>query len=257
MIDVRLFRRVQFSGAVASGAITFLLLAGIGMFVSQYLQLVLGYGPLEAALWGLPGMAGMVAGLFAATALAAKLRPAVIVASGLVFAAAGFALLAQVTAESGVAWVVASNVVLAAGIGAVVTIATDLVLATVPGDNAGAAAAVSETANEFGGAAGIALLGSLGALVYRLGLPSDFPAGAQETLGSAFEVAASLPADVGGSLMSVASQSFVSGMQWVAWIGAAGTVLIAGFVLVVLRHIAPQQASGRVPDHQLSGGTSA
>jgi DHA2 family multidrug resistance protein-like MFS transporter len=50
----------------------------------------------------------------------------VIVASGLVFTAAGFALLAQVTAQSGVAWVVAANVVLAAGIGAVVTIATDL-----------------------------------------------------------------------------------------------------------------------------------
>jgi MFS transporter, DHA2 family, multidrug resistance protein len=239
MIDVRLFRRAQFSGAVASGAITFLLLAGIGMYASQYLQLVLGYGPLDAALWGLPGMAGMMIGLYAATVLAARIRPAVIVASGLVFAAVGFALFAQITAQSGVGWVVASNVVLAAGIGAVVTIATDLVLATVPSDSAGAAAAVSETANEFGGAAGIALLGSLGALVYRLGLPDGVPAAARETLGSAFEVAATLPTDLGRSLTSVASQSFVSGIQWVSWIGAAGTLVIAGFVLVVLRRIEP------------------
>ncbi|MBP2325133.1 DHA2 family multidrug resistance protein-like MFS transporter [Kibdelosporangium banguiense] len=239
MIDVRLFRRAQFSGAVASGAITFLLLAGIGLFVSQYLQLVLGYSPFEAALWGLPGMAGMAFGLFAATTLATRIRPAVIVCSGLVITAAGFVLLAQVSAQSGVAWVVASNVVLAAGIGAVVTIATDLVLATVPSDSAGAAAAVSETANEFGGAAGIALLGSLGALVYRLGLPPDVPAAAQETIGSAFAVAAELPSNLGNALISTASQSFVNGMQWVAWIGAIGTVMIAGFVLVVLRHITP------------------
>jgi DHA2 family multidrug resistance protein-like MFS transporter len=177
----------------------------------------------------------------------------VIVASGLVVSAAGFALLAQVSAQSGVAWVVASQIVLAAGIGAVVTIATDLVLATVPSDSAGAAAAVSETANEFGGAAGIALLGSLGALVYRLGLPPEVPAAAQETLGSAFEVAARLPGELGSSLISAASQSFVNGMQWVAWIGAIGTVLIAAFVLVVLRHIAPPEdvnTSGRVPDDQ-------
>ncbi|MCE7010293.1 MFS transporter [Kibdelosporangium philippinense] len=247
MIDVRLFRRVQFSGAVVACAITFLVLAGLGMFVSQYLQLVLGYGPLKAALWSLPGMAGMFVGVSVATGIAAKIKPSLIVATGLTLGGLGFVLFAQVSVESGVGWVVASQLVMAAGIGAVATIATDLVLATVPKESAGAAAAISETANEFGGATGIALLGSLGAVVYRseleqtapAGLPGETLAQAKETLGSAFEVAATLPTALGDALRFAASSTFVDGLRWVAWIGAGGSVLIAAFVLVVLRRVPP------------------
>jgi DHA2 family multidrug resistance protein-like MFS transporter len=244
MIDVRLFRRAQFSGAVITGAITFLVLAGIGMFVSQYLQLVLGYGPMAAALWSLPAVAGMGIGVTLATALAARLRPALIVAPGLVLGAAGFALLAQIDAHAGVGWVVASWVVTSAGIGAVATISTDLVLATAPKESAGAGAAISETANEFGGAAGIALLGSLGAVVYRAELTDSAPAGvdlgpAKETLGAAFEVAAELPVTAREELLAAASSSFVTGIHWVSWIGAAGMVVIAAFVLVALRRVPP------------------
>ncbi|SMD25666.1 MFS transporter [Kibdelosporangium aridum] len=252
MVDVRLFRRAQFSGAVGACAITFLVLAGLGMFVSQYLQLVLGYGPLEAALWCLPGMAGMLVGVSTATAIAAKLKPSVIVASGLVLSGAGFALFAQVSVESGVAWVVASQIVLAGGIGAVATISTDLVLATAPKESAGAAAAISETANEFGGATGIALLGSLGAVVYRNdlelsapdGLPAEVLVQAKETLGSAFEAAASLPTALGDALRFAASSTFVNGVQWVAWIGAGGSVVVAAFVLLVLRRVPPTAPNG-------------
>jgi MFS transporter, DHA2 family, multidrug resistance protein len=239
MIDLRLFRRAQFSGAVLSAAITFLVLAGVGMFVAQYLQLVLGYGPFESALWSLPGMAGMLVGVSAATVLAGKVKPALIVAVGMAFSAISFALLAQITAESGLAWVVASQIVMTCGIGAVASIATDLVLATAPKENAGAAASISETANEFGGAIGIAVLGSLGALVYRdeldrTGLPSEILAQAKETLASAFQMSAELPGD---SLRSAAASAFVSGMQWVAWIGAAGSLFVGVFVLVVLRRV--------------------
>jgi DHA2 family multidrug resistance protein-like MFS transporter len=251
MLDVRLFRRAQFSGAVITGAVTFLVLAGIGMFVSQYLQLVLGYGPMAAALWSTPAVAGMALGVTLATMFAARLRPAVIVSTGLVLGAIGFGLLAQIDASAGVGWVVASWVVTSAGIGAVATISTDLVLATAPKESAGAGAAISETANEFGGAAGIALLGSLGAVVYKAELTDSAPAGhelgpAKETLGSAFEVAAGLPGTVRDQLVTAASQSFVTGIQWVAWIGAGGMVAIAAFVLVALRRV-PPTAGGHHP----------
>ncbi|RZQ60092.1 MFS transporter [Amycolatopsis suaedae] len=250
MVDVTLFRRPQFTGALGTCAVTFLVLAGIGLFVSQYLQLVLGYSPLVAALWSLPSVAGMGVGVSAATAIAGKVRPARIVAAGLCLAAVGFVLFAQVSAESGVAWVVASQVVLAAGIGGVATIATELVLATAPPERAGAASAISETANEFGGAAGIALLGSLGAVVYRGDLAESAPVGlapealarARETLGAAFDVATGLPADLGGALTSAASRSFVTGLQWVAWIGVAGSLLVAAFVAVALRSVRPTSA---------------
>ncbi|MGO1052742.1 MFS transporter [Crossiella sp. CA198] len=247
MIDVRLFRHVRFSGSIVACTITFLILAGIGLFVSQYLQLVLGYSPFEAALWSLPGIAGMLTGVGLATAVAARVRPAVLVATGLILTSAGFALFAQVGVESGVAWLLGSQVVLAAGVGAVASIATDLVLATAPPERAGAAAAISETANEFGGAAGIAILGSLGAVVYRAGLFDNPPAGltgeqlaaAGDTLATAVRLAGELSGEVGQALLLAARTSFVDGLHWVAWIGAAACLALSGFVLVVLRSVRP------------------
>ncbi|MFD6073152.1 MULTISPECIES: MFS transporter [Amycolatopsis] len=252
MIDIKLFRRAQFSGAVAACASTFLVLAGLGMFISQYLQLVLGFSPFQAALWSLPGIAGMLIGVSTGTALAVRVKPSRIVAVGLALGGVGFVLFAQVDVASGVGWVVASQVVMSSGIGAVATLSTDLVLATAPKESAGAAAAISETANEFGGAAGIALLGSLGAVVYRgelenlvpPGLPADVLASAKETLGAAFEAAAQLPAALGDGLRAAASQTFVNGLHWVAWIGTTGCFVLAGFVLVALRRVPPtSQAS--------------
>ncbi|MDA3645754.1 MFS transporter [Saccharopolyspora indica] len=252
MIEVGLFKKVSFSGAVAACAITFLVLAGLGMFISQYLQLVLGYSPFQAALWSVPGIGGMLIGVTVATSIAEKIRPALIVAVGLTLGAVGFALFAQVTPEAGVGWVVASQIVMSTGIGAVATISTDMVLATAPKESAGAAAAVSETANEFGGAMGIALLGSLGTVVYRSELDGALPPGvpanavqaAKETLASAFEVAATLPEQLGAALISAANRTFVDGLHWVAWIGAGGSLLIALFVLIVLRQVPPTAASG-------------
>ncbi|MET0135794.1 MAG: MFS transporter [Kibdelosporangium sp.] len=251
MIDVKLFARVQFSGAVLASTITFLVFSGLILYVTQYLQLVLGYGPLAAALWNIPGVLGVLVGVSWSAAVAARLRPAVIVATGLLFGSAGFVLVTPISATEGLAWVVASQVVLSIGIGTVATIATELVLATAPKESAGAGAAVSETANEFGGAAGIALLGSIGAGIYRAELtdtaPADVPvdalAAARESLGAAVRTAGDLPLHLRDSLIAAANQTFVTGMQWVAWIGAAGLLLMSAFVVVVLRRIPPTAGS--------------
>ncbi|ALG10244.1 MFS transporter [Kibdelosporangium phytohabitans] len=237
MIDIHLFRRPQFSGAVATGAITFALMAGLGLFISQYLQLVLGMSPLEAALWNLPGMAGMGLGVTVATALSARMRPALLVGMGLLVAAGAYVLLAQVDSTGGLGWVVTSQVLLAFGIGGVVTVATDLVMATAPKDRAGAAAALSETANEFGGAIGIAVLGSIAAAVYQANLPEHIVGPARETLGAAHQTAAHLPAELGGPLLRAANESFVGSMQWIVWLAAVGSVVIAAFVMLVLRRV--------------------
>ncbi|WP_232668747.1 MFS transporter [Pseudonocardia sp. TRM90224] len=245
MIDVRLFRRIAFTGAVVTCAVTFFLLAGSALFIAQYLQVVLGYTVLEAALWNVPGIVGMALGITAATALGGRARPAALVAAGLGVGAAGFALLAQVGPSTGLAWVVAAQVVLSCGIGAVSTVATGLVLSTAPVSGAGAASAVSESANELGAAFGIAVLGSIGTSVYAAtlaasapdGVPPDVVGAASETVGSATEIAATLPPDVGMALTAAADRAFVSGMQGVAWAGAVGAVAIGALVLVALRDV--------------------
>lgn len=48
--------------------------------------------------------------------------------------------------------IVVGSSVMTLGVGMVVLLATDVILATAPPERAGAAAALSETSNEFGGA---------------------------------------------------------------------------------------------------------
>ena len=82
-------------------------------------------------------------------------------------AAAGFVLLAQVSGEDGLATVVSGSVVFALGLAPVYTLAADIMVGAAPPERAGAAAGISETSSEFGGALGIAILGAIGTAVYR------------------------------------------------------------------------------------------
>ena len=106
------------------------------------------------------------------------------------------------------------------------TVTADVILSSVPKEQAGAASAVSETAYELGAALGIAVLGSIVTGVYRgFTGPSGTPAEAHESLGGAVEAASHLPADIAGPMLDAARQSFVDGLTLAAGTGA--TVLLA------------------------------
>lgn len=61
LLDMRLFRRRGFSGAVLADLLTVLGMSGLVFFLSQYLQLVQGRSPFEAGLAELPAAVGAVA----------------------------------------------------------------------------------------------------------------------------------------------------------------------------------------------------
>ena len=54
LIDLRLFRSRTFSASLAANTLSLAIVFGIFLFIAQYLQLVLGYSPLEAGLWTVP-----------------------------------------------------------------------------------------------------------------------------------------------------------------------------------------------------------
>jgi MFS transporter, DHA2 family, multidrug resistance protein len=99
----------------------------------------------------------------------------------------------------------------------VVTLATDMIVGSAPPEQAGAASGISETSAEFGGALGIAVLGSIGTAVYRnqvaARLPADVPPAAttatRETLGGAVAAAAQLPEPLAATLLGAAREAFV------------------------------------------------
>src|SRR5712671_4098485 len=169
LIDLRLFRAPGFGVSLATYTIGTFVAFGIFLFIRQYLQLVLGMGPLEAGLWTIPFAGGFILGSMLTPMIARRVYPARVVAAGLALAAVGFGVLTRVGGTPGVAVLVTGFVVYSLGLAPVFTLATDLIVGTAPPERAGAAAAISETGSELGGALGIAILGSIGTAVYRKG----------------------------------------------------------------------------------------
>jgi DHA2 family multidrug resistance protein-like MFS transporter len=177
--------------------------------------------------------------------LARTFRASTVMAVGLVSAAVGFSLFIGTGVDSSLGTVVAGSVLFALGMGPVFTLTNDLIIGSAPPERAGAAAGISETAAELGGALGIALFGSIGIALYRgamaTGIPSGVPPGAVEasrdTLGGAVEVASGLPEEVGSALIGAARAAFLRGMRVSAVISAVGTLALAIGVVTLLRRL--------------------
>ncbi len=254
LLDLRLFGNRAFSAALATNTLSFFVGFGILLFIAQYLQLVLGLSPLEAGLWMLPSSVGFIVGSMLAPVLVRRAHPAFVMAAGLVVAAVGFGLLTQLGGASGLAVLVAGSVVFSLGLAPVDTLAADLAVGAAPPERAGAASALSETSSEFGGALGIATLGSVGTAIYRSQVTDTLPAGvppqvaqaARDTLGGAVAAAGQLPDRLGAALLDTAREAFIQGLHLTFAISAALAVGIAILVVVLLRGVgATSQPEGQ------------
>jgi len=215
---------------------------GLFLFVSQYLQLVLGLSPLEAGLWSLPSSAGFIAGAMLAPTAFPAVRPAFVIAGGLALAAAGFVVIAQ-AGSLGV--VVAGSTVFSLGLSPVAGMATELIVGTAPPERSGAASAISETSSELGGALGIAVLGSIGAAVYRARMTDAVPAGvpdaaadaARDTPGGAAAAGDGLPLELATGLADAGHDAFTAALQATATTAAAVTAAAAVLAVALLRQV--------------------
>lgn len=239
LIDLQLFAAKAFSGSLATYSLGCFTLFGIFLFNAQYLQLVLRLAPLEAGLWSLPGALAFVAGSLLSPWLTRRLAPRTVVIGGLVLAAVGFLLIMRTGAASGLGWLVAGATLGSLGLAPVFTLATDLVVGAAPAEHAGAAAAISETSSELGGALGIALFGSIGAAVYRSGLAdgdarlADVAGAATSSYGAAASLAANLPRGAAAAFLAAARDAFMSSYHAVAAVGVA-TLVGAAMLAVAL-----------------------
>ncbi|HEY0216273.1 MAG TPA: MFS transporter [Cellulomonas sp.] len=241
MLDVALFRRATFSGAVSANLLSVLGFSGLLVIVSQFLQLVAGLDPLDAGIVLLPGLgASVLAGLLAVR-LVRYVRPGVLIGTSFLLSAGGYALAAfwgDVPTAAGIAVAFA---VLAVGSGLAETLTNDQITTAVPPEKAGAASAISETAYELGTTLGVALLGSVLNAAYRAqvvlpaGLTTAQAHTAAETLGGATEVAGGVVSPVGDALLESARLAFDSGMQRAAVVGIVVAVAAAVVSFVTLR----------------------
>jgi len=241
LLDTSLFGRPVFSAAVGANFTASFALAGLVLFLSQHLQLVVGLDPVQAGLSLMPGaVASIVAGL-AAVRLARALPLWALVPAGMLLASAGYALGTALGTDHRTGVVVASFALVGAGVGLAETLTNDAILSSVPPERAGAASGISETSYELGASLGVAVLGSVLAAVYRTdltlpgGLTDAQADAAGQTLGGAVALAGDLPGAVGTQLLTAAQDAFGHGVAVTSGIGALAVGVVAVVVGVVLR----------------------
>ncbi|MGW1215515.1 MFS transporter [Streptomyces sp. NPDC002499] len=154
------------------GAFLTVLLVTIGMFgvflfLTYYMQGVLGYSPVKTGVAYLPITVGMVVG---STQIAARLLnkvpPRVLIVPGLLIAAGALALIAQVGVEPAYAsHILPGMLMLGLGMGTAMMTSVSLATGSVAPRDAGAASATFNTAQQVGGSIGTALLNTIAATV--------------------------------------------------------------------------------------------
>jgi DHA2 family multidrug resistance protein-like MFS transporter len=247
LIDLRLFQMPGFSASLATYGFGIIVLFGGFLFIPQYLQLVRGLSPLQAGLWSMPWAIAFIVGSTLTPIIVRRVRPAFLMAAGLALAAPGFAVFTRVDATTSLVVFVAGTVIFSLGLAPAFTLTTDLIVGSAPPERAGAAAAISETSAEFGGALGIAVYGSIGIAVYRsmmagampIGVPANAAEAARATLGGAVAAAEHLPGQLGPALVEAARDAFVQGLRLSAAISVLGSLALAVFTALTLRNARP------------------
>jgi EmrB/QacA subfamily drug resistance transporter len=256
MLDLALFRRPAFVG-VSIG--TFAI--GSGMFamflyLTLYIQDILGYSPLQAGLRFLPltvvaffvsPMIGEVLG---------KVPTRAILGSGLALVSAGLLLMHGVSPDSSWTTLLAGFLVAGIGIGAANPSIASTALGVVPAARSGMASGINNTFRLGGVATGIAALGA----IFQGGIDSRLndqlgrvPAGLSDAVasGSTDAVIASAPPGRRAQLLDAANSAFTGSLNEILLVGAAVLVVgaVAASVLIRARdfHTEPVRAQPGEP----------
>lgn len=257
MLDPRNFLRRGFGAGSLSITVQFFAAFGFLFLALPYLQLVLGFSPLQASAALVPMALVVIPLSRVAPAIAGRLGTRVTGAIGLSLMATGFLVVATLDPSSSYWQFLAGLVPFGAGMALAGAPATTAIVASLPPEKQGVASAVNDVSRELGGALGIAVLGSVLNDAYRTGiseptaaLPPDVAEAATSSLAAALQIGESLGAQ-GAPLVAAAQSAFMSGMTASMLVGAA--FLLGGAAFVALRapgrtESSANARSGSVPD---------
>jgi len=242
LLDLKLFQNGTFSSALTMTMFAGLV-AGNQLFVYQYMQSVEELSPAVTALWMLPSAFASVLAMQVTPLLTRTIRPAFVIAGGLLIAVAGYILMTQLHGTRNLPLLVFALVLASIGIGPMGSMCAVLAMQSAPPERAGSAAAMTSTAGEFGIAMSVAVLGTVGNAVYRNvidvpgGIPAEAAASARESLAGALESARQLPGDQAAALLRAAYEAIASSVHSTAIISAALLVAAAVLSVTTLRHL--------------------
>jgi DHA2 family multidrug resistance protein-like MFS transporter len=241
LLDIRLLRQRELSAGLVCALISSVAMAAIMLLLAQWMQLVKDYSPIETGLRLLP--LAIVSGILSPLAprIAAVIGARTVMVGGLAVGGVGFAVLYAGGDSLGFGLVALSQSLVGVSM-ATLAIGSAVILSSVPAERSGNAAALEETSFELGNALGVAVLGSVAAVVFRALLPVSDLAGygvgadelepARESIGGALEVAERLGPD-GAGLAAQAQAAFTDSLGVVGLVGGA-LMLLAAVVVWLL-----------------------
>ena len=230
LLDPRLFRLRGFATGSASLLVMFLAMFGFFLVAVQFLQLLLGFSPLKAAVALLP-MSMVVLPLSAmAATFAERYGQRRIAALGMLIGAAGMASFGTIRADSGYLHFLACLLTVGVGFALAMTPSTTAIVSSLPVSKQGVASAVNDTAREVGAALGVAVMASAFNSAYRGSIGSkldgfdpEVAERSKEAPALALQAARQL-GDGGAALADAAKEAFVAGLR--------GALVLAGLFML-------------------------
>lgn len=198
MLDVRLFKKRSFSAGTIAAFMTMFAMTSVLLLASQWLQVVEELSPFKAGLYLLPMEIGAMVFAPIAPGLAARFGPKIVLPSGIGIAAIGMFIMYFFGHPLSYSTMALALILVGAGT-ASLAVASALIMLETPTSKAGNAAAVEESMYDLGNVFGVAVLGSLSSMLYRVfldissfsskGIVGDLAHVAEESIVGAVEVA--------------------------------------------------------------------
>ena len=211
LIDFALFKDNIFRNGVMVALLASVSMVGVELALSQRLQLVLGFSPLQAGLTIVPiPLAAFIAG-----PLTGWLLPRFglnrLLSAALLLTIAGLAAILLARNHGGPGQFL-GMAFLGFGIGSSMTAASSAIMSRASAERAGMAASIEEVSYELGGVMGITVFGSILTAVYSasLALPQELNSlqMVHDSLDAALAASETLAPEAAGTLVSLARASF-------------------------------------------------
>ncbi|MDT9681816.1 MFS transporter [Streptomyces sp. TRM76323] len=234
MLDLHFFRDQRFVGAVAGAILVAFGMTGSLFLLTQHLQFVLGYDPLDAGLRTAPlALTVVVLNLSGVGArLLPKLGTPGTIALGMALVSGGLASIALLGSH-GYGGMLLGLVVMGVGVSLSMPAMANAIMSAIPPEKAGVGAGVNGTLAEFGNGLGVAVLGAV--------LNARFTALASVTAAS---LPAALAAADGPVERARIADAFAAGLETSQLVGAVA-VLAGGLLAALLLRRA--ERGGKAP----------
>ena len=236
MLDMNLFKNRAFAISSLTLTLVFLAMSGVFFSMSQLMQLVMGYTPLESSLRTIPLMLPMMFLSPLVPTIVKKIGARTSIGIGLLLTSTAFVIMSTWTVDLTYAFLAMTMLIMMLGITLAMTPGTNILMASVPRNRSGMGSAMNDTTRELGGALGVAVLGAVLSASYEKEIAATaakFPGAVGEALQSSLAVAMQV-ADKLGPM----TQQVIDAAQTAFMTGVSHSALIAAVIIFVAALIA-------------------